>query len=101
MNIPEISVQGRLVDDNGPLQGTIWFIPTKPGFTWDDKLWATRGGHARLHDGTFRIELTPTDFFPNSPFYYDVYVGGQHWKLKVEGEGELQLADLLPKRTES
>lgn len=101
MNIPNISVQGRLVNDDGPLQGTIWFIPTKPAFTWGDKLFAVKGGHARLQDGIFSIDLTPTDFFRGEPFMYDVYCENIHWRLKIEGEGELQLADLLPKRADS
>jgi len=101
MNISVITVQGRLVDDNGPLSGQIWFIPTKPAFTYGDKLFAVKGGHCCLHDGTFSVELTPTDTFSGQPFYYDVYFETIHWRLKVEGEGEVQLADLLPKKADS
>lgn len=101
MNIPAISVQGRLVDDDGPLQGQIWFIPTTPVFAYGGKLFAVKGGHCCLHDGTFTIELTPTDCFPGQPFAYDVYVAHLHWRIKVDGSGELQLADLLPKKADS
>lgn len=101
MNISVVTVQGRLVDDDGPLQGQIWFVPTKPAFEYAEHWFAVKGGHCCLEDGTFSIELTPTDTFKGEPFMYDVYCGNIHWRLKIEGEGDIQLADLIPRKADS
>lgn len=99
ITIPELTVRGRLVDDHGPIEGLIYFTPTKLWFDYGSDRYAIKAGVEVLDDGTFQIELTPTDTFPKEPFYYDVYVDTvRYWRLSIPQSGEVQLADILPKK---
>lgn len=98
--MPEaVEIRGKFVNEEGvPLKGRIKFIPSMIWVEEDDDVWyPALAPEAVLKRGQFKIYVTRTDQLKEDWFYTVISPIGS-WTVHAEGEGPLQLKNLLPNR---